>query len=55
MSVSSLCSHLRATVLCVSPGFDTVPGSGSLALSFPRNVTVAGATRRLLRNLLCTI
>jgi len=53
MSVSSLCSHLRAAVLCVSPGFDTVPGTAFLALSIRRNVTVASMKRR--GSFLCTI
>ena len=54
MSVSSLCSHLRAAVLCVSPGFDTVPGTAFLALSIRRNVTVAGLLVPA-PDILCTI
>jgi hypothetical protein len=41
MSVSSLCMHLRVSVLLPArPDTDGLPGTGSLALSFPRNVTV---------------
>ena len=56
MSDSSLCIHLRATVLLPAcPDTDGLPGAAFLALSIRRNVTVAGATRRLLRNVLCII